>query len=264
MRDGTLLRGWWYRPRRDCAAPVAGVIYFGGRNEDVSWIGEVSSYFDGAHLLAVNYRGYGRSEGRASETALCSDALELYDWLASQSGVDPLRVAVVGRSLGTGVAAFVAAQRRPAAAVLMTPYDSLLAVARRRFPFAPVRYLLRNRFESVRFARSASAPLLVLMSECDRVVPHAHTYRLLEAWSGEKQSLCIGDSDHCDIQLNPQSWGAVRDFLRRHLARPVASQSLRALDARAAYWPPGGMPSTEMTAGKAWTRNSLESLHNAG
>ena len=99
MRDGTRLRGWWYRPQRDCAAPAAGVIYFGGRNEEVSWVSGVVSYFEGVHLLAVNYRGYGASEGRASELALSADALELCDWLKSRPGVNPARVAVVGRSL---------------------------------------------------------------------------------------------------------------------------------------------------------------------
>ena len=251
MRDGTRLRGWWYRPERDCAAPAAGVIYFGGRNEEVSWISRVVSYFEGAHLLAINYRGYGDSEGRASETALCADALELCDWLKSRPGVDPTRVAVVGRSLGTGVAAFVAAHRQLAAAVLITPYDSILEVARRRFPFVPLRFLLRYPFESVRFARAARAPLLALLSERDCVVPHAHTYRLLEAWQGDKQSLCITGSDHWDVQLNPESWRAVREFLDAHLARPPARQRARPLDSFTAFAPPSETLSTVMTAGKA-------------
>ena len=253
MRDGTRLRGWWYRPERDCAEPAAGVIYFGGRNEEVSWVSSVLSYLEGAHLLAVNYRGYGESEGRASETALCADALELYDWLKSRPGVDVARMAVVGRSLGTGVAAFVAAHRQLAAAVLITPYDSILEVARRRFPFVPLRFLLRYPFESVRFARAARAPLLALMSERDCVVPHTHTYRLLEAWQGDKQSLCIAGSDHWDVQLNPQSWRAVHDFLDRHLARPSPSarQSAGTLDPCTAYGPPSETLSTVISAGKA-------------
>ena len=251
MRDGTRLRGWWYRPERDCAAPTAGVIYFGGRNEEVSWVSDVVSYFEGTHLLAVNYRGYGNSEGRASESALCADALELCDWLKSRPGVDPTRIAVVGRSLGSGVAAFVAAHRQLAAAVLITPYDSILEVARRRFPFAPLRFLLRYPFESVRFARAARAPLLALMSERDCVVPHAHTYRLLEAWQGDKQALCIAGSDHCDVQLNPQSWRAVREFLDGHFGRPGAHQRSRPLDPCAAYVPPSDTVSMVMTAGKA-------------
>jgi hypothetical protein len=205
--------------------PAAGIIYFGGRSEEVSWLTGVWSHLGDMHLLAVNYRGYGASEGRASETALFSDALELYDWLGSQPEVDSSRQAVVGRSLGTGVATFVAAHRPVAAAVLVTPYDSILEIAGGRFPFVPVRLLLRYRFESLHFAGVARAPVLVLMAERDSVVPPDHTYRLIDAWAGDKQVVRILGSDHSDIQLNPQSWRAVREFLYSRLGESVGEQS---------------------------------------
>jgi len=213
MRDGTHLRGWWHSPESNSPGPAPGVIYFGGRSEEVSWVIGVSSYLAGAHLLAVNYRGYGASEGRPSEAALLSDALDLYDWLASQPGVDPSRMAVIGRSLGTGPAAYLVARRPVAASVLITPYDSILEIARQRFRLAPIRLLLRHRFESVRFARAARTPVLVLMAERDSVVPHEHTYRLIDAWAGDKYVVRVLGSDHSDIQLNAQSWRAVRAFL---------------------------------------------------
>lgn len=220
MRDGTRIRGWWHRPEQQNSRPAPAVLYFGGRSEEVSWLTDISSSFAGAHVLAVNYRGYGDSEGRPSEAALFSDALELYDWVVSRLGVDTSRVAVVGRSLGTGVAAFVAARRSVAAAVLITPYDSVIEIARRRFPWSPVRLLLRHRFDSVGFARTTRTPVLVLMAEHDDVVPHEHTFKLIDAWAGEKQVVHIPGSDHCDIQLNAQSWRAVRKFLRDRLGHP--------------------------------------------
>lgn len=217
MRDGIRVRGWWHRPQPGNQAAAPAVLYFGGRSEEVSWLTEVSSSFAGAHVLAINYRGYGSSEGRPSEASLFSDALELYDWLVSQPGVDPTRVAVVGRSLGTGVAAYLAARRTVAAAVLITPYDSIMEIARRRFPWSPVRLLLRHRFDSLGLASAMQTPALVLMAEHDDVVPHEHTLRLIDAWAGEKQVVHIPGSDHFDIQLNAQSWRAVRKFLRAKL-----------------------------------------------
>jgi fermentation-respiration switch protein FrsA (DUF1100 family) len=217
MHDGIRIRGWWHRPELAKPAPAPAVLYFGGRSEEVSWLTEVSSSFAGAHVLAVNYRGYGNSEGRPSEKALFSDALELYDWLTSQPGVDVSRVAVVGRSLGTGVAAYVAARRPVAAAVLITPYDSIMAIARRRFPWSPVQFLLRHHFDSVGFAGTTRTPVLVLMAERDHIVPHEHTLRLIDAWAGEKQVVHIAGSDHFDITLNAHSWRAVRKFLRSRL-----------------------------------------------
>ncbi len=226
MRDGVRLRGWWYRPSR--SNPVSGpaVIYFGGRSEEVSWLSEISGTFAGANVLAVNYRGYGSSEGQPSENALFSDALELCDWLAAQAGVDPDRIALVGRSLGTGIAAFVAARRQIAAAVLITPYDSVLEIARRRFPLSPVRLLLRHTFASVTYAVATKTPVLVLMAERDDVVPHRHTLKLIDAWAGEKQVVHIPGTDHFDILSSARSWRAVRKFLRRRLApAPLALPS---------------------------------------
>ena len=213
MRDGIRLRGWWYRPTRSNPESAPAVIYCGGRSEEVSWLTDLSSTFAGAHVLAVNYRGYGSSEGQPSEQALFSDALELYDWLASQPGVDPHRIALVGRSLGTGVAAYVAARRQVAATVLITPYDSVLELARRRFPLSPVRYLLRHTFESITFAGATRTPVLFLMAEHDDVVPHQHTLKLIDAWAGDKEVVHIAGTDHYDIVSNPRSWRAVRRFL---------------------------------------------------
>ena len=220
MQDGTRLRGWWYRPSRQGPSTTPAVLYFGGRSEEVSWLTDISSHFAGAHVLAINYRGYGSSEGQPSERALFSDALELYDWLASQPNVDPHRIALVGRSLGTGVAAYVAARRQVAAAVLITPYDSILEIARRRFPLSPVRFLLRHSFASVTYAGVTRTPVLVLMAERDEVVPHQHTLKLIEAWAGEKQVVHIPNSDHFDILQNVRSWRAVRKFLLRRLRPP--------------------------------------------
>jgi len=220
MKDGTKLRGWWMRPDRNAAAAAPAVLYFGGRSEEVSWVTDFASTLVGIHALFVNYRGYGESGGCPSEHALFSDALELYDWLGRQPGVDPARMAVIGRSLGSGVAAYVAARRHIAAAVLITPYDSILELARRRYRWLPVRMLLKHRFESVRFAYLAKSPALVLLAECDEVVPHEHTFRLIEAWAGEKQVVVIPGSDHCNVQEKRHSWWAVHEFLSRMLGMP--------------------------------------------
>jgi len=229
MRDGTKLRGWWMRPDRQAPSAAPAIIYFGGRSEEVSWVAPYAAALSGMHVLFVNYRGYGNSDGHPSERALFSDALELYDWLGSQPGVHAERMAVIGRSLGSGVAAYVAARRRVAAAVLMTPYDSILEIARRRYPWAPVRLLLRHRFEAVRFAGTTRSPVLVLLAEHDEVIPYEHTLRLINAWAGEKQVLVIPGSDHCDIQEKLRSWSAVREFLRARLAPRSANVCVSAI-----------------------------------
>jgi uncharacterized protein len=217
MADNTRLHGWWMRPNDGASGAQPAVIYFGGRSEEVSWVSGQLSALQGTNALLVNYRGYGRSQGRPTENGILRDALQLYDWVSSQPGVDAQRIAVIGRSLGSGVAAFLAAHRAAAAAVLITPYDSMVEIARKRFPYCGATLLLRHRFESVRFAQKARAPVLVLLAQTDNVVPREHALRLIAAWSGAKQVETVAGSDHCDIQLHGQTWHATEMFLRKHL-----------------------------------------------
>jgi len=111
----------------------------------------------------------------------------------------------------------LAAHRPAAAAVLMTPYDSIVEIARRKFPYCAARILLRHRFESVRFAKGAKVPALVLLGQDDDVVPREHALRLIGAWRGEKHVETIAGTGHCDIQLHAHTWQATCNFLRRHL-----------------------------------------------
>jgi pimeloyl-ACP methyl ester carboxylesterase len=216
MSDGIRLQGWWLRPNGPCDGPKPAVIYFGGRSEEVSWVSGQLCSLTGVHALFVNYRGYGRSQGSPTEATLLQDALELYDWIGARPGVDPRRIAVIGRSLGSGVAAYVAAHRPAAAAVLITPYDSIVEIARRKFPYCAARILLRHRFESVRFAKGAKVPALVLLAQDDDVVPREHALRLIAAWCGEKWVETIAGTGHCDIQLHAHTWQAAYSFLFRH------------------------------------------------
>ena len=113
MHDGNRLRGWWLRPHRETPTLAPALVYFGGRSEEVSWISARLAALRGVHSLFLNYRGYGGSQGRPSERAVLADALTLYDWISSRPGVDPHRVGLIGRSLGSGIAAYVASERPP-------------------------------------------------------------------------------------------------------------------------------------------------------
>jgi acetyl esterase/lipase len=130
-KDGTRLSGWLMTP--PVKGPHPGVIYFGGRSEEVSWVArDAGKLFPGMAVLAVNYRGYGDSHGDPAEAHFVEDGRMLFDWLSERHHVDPRRIAVVGRSLGSGVAVQVAMEREANAIVLITPYDSILAIAKRK------------------------------------------------------------------------------------------------------------------------------------
>jgi len=108
---------------------------------------------------------------------------------------------------------YLAAQRPLAALVLVTPYDSLRAVAQRHYPYFPVSLLLRHPFDSVGRAPLVSTPLLVLAAQRDNVVPPEHARALLAKWRGPTTWREIAGAGHNDLDVDPEYWKAIAEFL---------------------------------------------------
>lgn len=210
--DGTRLHGW-LRHTTEAPRPRGLVIYFGGNAEEVSAQMHDAPMLAPWSVAAVNYRGYGLSEGRPSEAALTADALVIYDWLAKRKDIDADRIVVFGRSLGSGVAVQLAASRPVRAVMLVSPFDSLRSIARKQYFFVPVSLLLKHPFDSQAHAAGIEAPLLVLAGEHDTLIPPRYSRRLHDAWPGSKQWVLVPDADHNDIHTWPGYWPAMREFL---------------------------------------------------
>lgn len=220
--DGTRLGGWLMTPQGP--GPHPAVIYFGGRSEEVSWVArDAAAMFPGMAVLAMNYRGYGDSHGHPGERQMIADGEMLFDWLIAHRRVDPARVVVVGRSLGSGVAMQVAARRPVAAVTLITPYDSVLSMARRRFPGMPVGFFLKHRFESDKAAEKVRAPTLVLRAETDDVVPSLHTDSLVARLGGLAVDQTIPASDHRTIPYLAETQTRIAQFLCEHFFPAAAA-----------------------------------------
>ncbi|WP_307172287.1 alpha/beta hydrolase [Massilia sp. 9096] len=220
--DGTRLSGWLMTPMT--RGPHPAVVYFGGRSEEVSWVvRDAGKLFPDMTVLAVNYRGYGESHGEPAEIFMVEDGCMLFDWLAARPHVDPRRIAVVGRSLGSGVAVQVAKERSAHSVVLITPYDSILALAKRKFRVMPIEYLLRHRFESIKFAPSLKAPTYVLRATSDDVVPHSHTDQLVAKLAQLCGDDIIPGSDHLNIPYLEATQSRIADFLSAQFAKPIAT-----------------------------------------
>ena len=168
---------------------------------------------NGWSVLLVNYRGYGKSEGSPDEQALLSDALLLYDTFSERKEIDPLRIAVMGRSLGTAPAVHISALRKVSHSVLVSPFGSMEDLARANFPFIPVRLLLKHKFNVMPKAASADNPMLTIAASDDGIVPLKHSKRLFEAWKGQKILHVIDNADHNTISLHAGFWTIIREFL---------------------------------------------------
>jgi len=208
--EGVHVRGWLVRAAQP-RAPL--VLYYGGNAEELSW--QMTEPWPADWALAlVNYRGYGESDGRPSEAALFGDALAVFDALVRRPDVDPARVVLVGRSLGSGVATYVAAERPVAAVVLISPYDSMAAVGQRHYPWLPVGWLLKHPFDSASRAPGIRVPLLALAGARDGIIPPAHSRKLVAAWGGPKRLIELPEAGHNDLPGTPQFWPAIEGFLR--------------------------------------------------
>jgi pimeloyl-ACP methyl ester carboxylesterase len=185
------------------------LIYFGGNAEDVSLsMPDFTRAFPNSAIYLLHYPGYGGSSGKPSEAAIFADALALFD----QVHAEHQSIVVIGRSLGSGVAVRVASVRPVARLVLVTPYDSLQNVAAHHYPYFPVRWVLRDKFESCRYAPQVVAPTRIIVAEKDEIIPRASTDRLRTCFgNGSVSYVVVAGADHNTISDSPDYLSLLRE-----------------------------------------------------
>src|SRR4249919_3370716 len=177
------------------------ILYFGGNAEDVSRaIAPLSQAFPGTAIYAMHYRGYGGSSGTPSERSLVADGIALHGLVARTHP----RISIIGRSLGSGVAIQIAASRPTDRLVLVTPYDSIAGLAADRFKLFPVRLILRDRYESWRYARRMTVPTTLIVATQDQVIPNRSSEKLARAFPpGVANLVRIPGADHNNVSDFP-------------------------------------------------------------
>ena len=158
--------------------PKGVILYFHGNAGDLSRWGKITEYFVEKQydVLVMDYRTYGKSSGKLSEQALYNDAQYLYNYLLKQYVEN--EITLYGRSLGTGIASYLAANNNPKQLILETPYYSILDVAEHRFPMFPVKQLLKYYFPTFKYLSSVSCPITIIHGTDDSVVPYASAKKL--------------------------------------------------------------------------------------
>ncbi|MDA0901992.1 MAG: alpha/beta fold hydrolase [Proteobacteria bacterium] len=146
-------------------------------------------------VLAVSYRGYGNSEGSPSEDGLLKDAQAATDFLISR-GYSNQDVILYGESLGSGVALKHAVDFKPYAIILEAPFYSIASVAKRSYWFLPVNLLLKDRFDSYKYAPQIKAPILVFHGTKDPVVPFENGKMLYDKFTSQKRFISIEGAGH--------------------------------------------------------------------
>lgn len=210
--DGNRLHGVHLKPV--AAASGTLVLGFGGNG----WNAESAAIFlrqifPDADVVAFHYRGYRPSSGTPSATALTEDAPLIHDLAARR--VRPARTVAVGLSVGSGVAASLAARRPLDGLILVTPFDSLGKVAERQFPWLPVRWLFRHEMKPAEWLRDSSVPTAIIGAERDTLIPAARTDGLRRSVGRLVYDRTIPRAGHNDIYDRPQFRVAMREALER-------------------------------------------------
>jgi pimeloyl-ACP methyl ester carboxylesterase len=179
--DGHTLRGMLFAANSEPNDGTADlVIGYGGNAQDAEILGQdLAARLPDADVVVFHYRGFGPSTGQPGEAALLADAVMVHD--AVVAGLQPTRTFAVGISLGSSLATYVSKQRQLAGILLVTPFDSIEAIAKEQYFWIPVDLLLRHRFRSIDSMRANPTPTAVIAVEGDRVVRAERTEALRQA-----------------------------------------------------------------------------------
>ena len=190
--DGEFLVAWHFPPKP--GKPT--ILYLhGAAGALVKRVPRLRLFVEGGFgVLAVSYRGYSGSTGRPSEAGLLRDAECAYREACARYGAD--RIIIVGTSLGSGVAVALAAGREAGGLVLLAPFLSAMDIAARRFPFLPVRWLMRDPFRSDLAIPCVRMPVLVIHGENDPIIPISSGKRLFGLANEPKTFISVPGGGH--------------------------------------------------------------------
>lgn len=214
--DGVELHGW-YVP---VAKPHGTVLFMHGNAGNISHRLDYLSMFHrlGYNTLIFDYRGYGNSSGSPSEQGTYLDAGSAWAYLAQIKHEPACRIVLFGESLGGAVAAQLATQHRPAALVLASSFTSVPDLGQQLYPWLPVRWLARIRYDTRALLQQAHVPLLVSHSPQDEIIPYAHGQALFTAAREPKTFLELAGGHNEGFIFMRKDWvGALRDFMVLHV-----------------------------------------------
>ncbi len=210
--DGERIVAWYAAPKP--GRPV--IIYFHGNAGEIGDRSRRFEYFAGRGfgVLFVSYRGFGGSTGEITEAGLITDAVTSYDWLVER-GVAPRQIALLGESLGTGVAVQLAARKPVGAIALEAPYTSTADIAAAIYWWLPVRLLMKDQFRSMDHIGAVKAPLLVTHGDADTLIPVGHGKALFAVANEPKELVVVPQAGH-DVVFDESTWAREFEFFGRH------------------------------------------------
>ncbi len=221
--DGVRIHAWLLGPRKGKVDELPVFLWFhGNAGNNAGWLPRYETMVDlPARVLAVDYRGYGKSEGTPSEDGLYRDADAAWEYLTRERGIPPGRIFIYGFSLGGAVAIDLASRVRAAGLVIESSFTTLPEVAAAHYPVIP-KSIIRTKMDSLSKIGKIAGPKLFFHSPSDEVVPYGLGRRLFEAASGPKEFLEVEGAGHNETfeAAGERLFDAVRRLVRNAGGQP--------------------------------------------
>ncbi len=208
-KDGIFLQGWHSKGQTLNKKSKKCLIYFGGNAQDTSTMLPVLEGFNVDELFTFNYRGYGLSEGSPSEKKLYSDALEIFDYVQAQHTNSEL--IIIGHSLGSAIAGYVAKHRPLSKLILLCPLHSISKIGKERF-YVPT-FAIKHRFELASTAKNIHTETLVIIAQNDTIIPLTHSKTIFINLPKNKMIQTISDCNHNELFETPSTIEKINFFI---------------------------------------------------
>lgn len=170
------------------------LLYFGGNSSDITSFFNHTTKLKDYEIISFNYRGYINSQGSPSQDKFFEDAVKIYDKYTKNK-----EVIVIGKSLGTGMASFLASKRELKGLVLLTPYDSISSMAKKKYPIFPIDLLLKHKFESTKYLKTVNTGTILFEVEGDEVIKKYHFEKLKKEVKNLKSHIVFTNTRHGNI-----------------------------------------------------------------
>ncbi len=204
------IRGWKIEVDDDSDKTL---LYFGGNAEDVVYLNFEAKKFNVRQCITFNYAGYGSSEGQPSEKILYENALKLYDNSLNKYNLKPENIIIVGRSLGSSVATYLAANRKAAGLILITPFDSIKKLSQNRFKIFPINLILKHTFSTIEYIEQVKEKILLLSALNDETIPIENLQNLKNVIASKATIIGYNDVSHNTIQAHNNYYSDINEFI---------------------------------------------------